>query len=131
MKKNKKKKQQQKNNNNNNNKKQKQKTTTKKQLPPPKKKKKKKTIIKKKKKTTRPAFAASTAGPCPTICQSSRTPRHWKLPSTIARPNHPLVTDEALLAETTFYDPSSFLWMFSLLLNGLIFIVLHVICIRR
>ena len=29
------------------------------------------------------------AGPYPTVCQSSRTPRHWKLPSTIARPNHP------------------------------------------
>ena len=28
----------------------------------------------KKKKPTRPAPAASTAGPCPTICQSSRTP---------------------------------------------------------
>ena len=44
---------------------------------------------KKKKQPTRPAPAASIAGPCPTICQSSRTPRHWKLPSTIARPNHP------------------------------------------
>ena len=32
----------------------------------------------------------STAGPCPTICKSSRTPRHWKLPSTIAQPNHPV-----------------------------------------
>ena len=35
----------------------------------------------------------NTAHPCrtcPTICQSSRTPLHWKLPSTIARPNHPL-----------------------------------------
>ena len=31
------------------------------------------------------------------------------------------VTDEALLAETTWYDPPSFLWMFSLLLKGLIF----------
>ena len=37
----------------------------------------------------RPAPAASTAGPCPTICKSSRTPRYWKLPSTIAQPNHP------------------------------------------
>ena len=26
------------------------------------------------------ASAASTAGPCPTICKSSKTPRHWKLP---------------------------------------------------
>ena len=42
-----------------------------------------------KKQPTCPAPAASTAGPCPTICQSSRTPWHWKLPSTIARPNHP------------------------------------------
>ena len=41
------------------------------------------------KQPTYPAPAASTAGPCPTICQSSRTPRHWKLPSTIDRPNHP------------------------------------------
>ena len=30
------------------------------------------------------------------------------------------VTDEALLAETTLYDPLSFLWMFSLLLKDLI-----------
>ena len=30
------------------------------------------------------------------------------------------VTDEALLAETTWYDPPSFLWMFSLLLKDLI-----------
>ena len=30
------------------------------------------------------------------------------------------VTDEALLAETTLYDPSSFLWTFSLLLKDLI-----------
>ena len=34
--------------------------------------------------------AASTEGPCPTICKSSRTPRHWKLPSTISQPNHPV-----------------------------------------
>ena len=33
--------------------------------------------------TTHPAPAASTAGPCPTICTSSRTPWNWKLPSTI------------------------------------------------
>ena len=32
------------------------------------------------KQSTRPAPAASTAGPWPTICQSSKTPRHWKLP---------------------------------------------------
>ena len=44
---------------------------------------------KKKKQPTHPAPAASTAGPCPTICQSSKMPRHWKLPSTIARPNNP------------------------------------------
>ena len=36
----------------------------------------------KKKQPTRPAPAASTAGPCPTICQNSRRPRHWKLPSS-------------------------------------------------
>ena len=53
------------------------------------KKNQKTTTTTKKKQPTRPAPAASTAGPCPTICQSSRTPRHWKLPSTIARPNHP------------------------------------------
>ena len=52
-----------------------------------KKKTKTKTKKKKKKQPTCHALAASTAGPCPTICQSSRTPRHWKLPSTIARPN--------------------------------------------
>ena len=32
------------------------------------------------------------------------------------------VTDEALLAETTLYDPPTFLWMFSLLLKDLIII---------
>ena len=36
-------------------------------------------------------------------------------------PGHYRVTDEALLAETTKYDQSSFLWMFSLLLKELIF----------
>ena len=36
-------------------------------------------------------------------------------------PAHYMVTDEALFAETTYYDPSSFLWMFSLLLKELIF----------
>ena len=41
---------------------------------------------------TRPTPAASTAVPCPTIRKSSRTPKHWKLPSTIAEPNHPGVT---------------------------------------
>ena len=30
------------------------------------------------------------------------------------------VIDEALLAETTYFDPPSFLWMFSLLLKDLI-----------
>ena len=30
------------------------------------------------------------AGPCPTICKRSRMPQHWKLPSTIAQPNHPV-----------------------------------------
>ena len=30
------------------------------------------------------------------------------------------VTDEALLVETTWFDPPSFLWMFSLLLKDLI-----------
>ena len=50
---------------------------------------KKKYIYKKKKKKKQPTCpvpAANIAGPCPTICQSSRTLRHWKLPSTIARP---------------------------------------------
>ena len=42
------------------------------------------------KTTTHPSRpAASTEGPCSTICQSSRSHRHWKLPSTIALPNHP------------------------------------------
>ena len=35
-------------------------------------------------------------------------------------PDHYRVTDEALLAETAWYDPSSFLWMFSVLLKELI-----------
>ena len=39
----------------------------------------------------------------------------------LSLPGHYRVTDEALLAETTQYDPSSFLWMFSLLLKELIF----------
>ena len=39
----------------------------------------------------------------------------------LSLPGHYRVTDEALLAETTSYDPSSFLWMFSLLLKELIF----------
>ena len=46
--------------------------------------------IKKKEQPTRPAPDASTAGPCPIIGQNSRTPRRWKLSSTITRPNHPL-----------------------------------------
>ena len=33
---------------------------------------------------------ASTAGPCPTTTQNNKTPRHCKLPSTIARPNRQL-----------------------------------------
>ena len=39
-------------------------------------------------------------------------------------PGHYRVTDEALLAETTYYYPSSFLWMFSLLLKGTHFLFL-------
>ena len=39
----------------------------------------------------------------------------------ISLPGHYRVTDEALLAETTLYDPSSFLLMFSLLLKELVF----------
>ena len=38
----------------------------------------------------------------------------------LSLPVHYRVTDEALLAETTWYDPSSFLWMFLLLLKELI-----------
>ena len=38
----------------------------------------------------------------------------------LSLPGHYRVTDEALLAETTYYDPPSFLWMFSLLLKDLI-----------
>ena len=72
-------KKQKKQNNNNNNKKNK------------KQQKKQQQKKKKKKQATRPALAARTAGACPTICQSSRTPRHWKLPSTIARRNHPII----------------------------------------
>ena len=45
----------------------------------------------------------------------------------ISLPGDYRVTDEALIAETTQYDPSSFLRMFSLLLKDLIsdFICLH------
>ena len=39
----------------------------------------------------------------------------------LSLPGYYRVTDEVLLAETTQYDPSSFLWMFSLLLKELIF----------
>ena len=39
----------------------------------------------------------------------------------LSLPDHYKVTDEALLAETMLHDPSSFLWMFSLLLKELIF----------
>ena len=38
----------------------------------------------------------------------------------LALPSDCRVTDEALLAETTWYDPPSFLCMFSLLLKDLI-----------
>ena len=38
----------------------------------------------------------------------------------LSLPSNYRVTDEALLAETTWYDPPSFLWMFSLLLKDLI-----------
>ena len=39
----------------------------------------------------------------------------------LSLPDHYRVSDEALLAETTQYDLSSFLWMFSLLLKELMF----------
>ena len=45
--------------------------------------------MKKNKYTANRPAPASAAGPCPTICKSSRMPWHWKLPSTIAQPNHP------------------------------------------
>ena len=38
----------------------------------------------------------------------------------LSMPGDYRVTDEALLAETSLYDPPSFLWMFSLLLKDLI-----------
>ena len=38
----------------------------------------------------------------------------------LSLPGDCIVTDEALLAETTQYDPPSSLWMFSLLLKDLI-----------
>ena len=41
-------------------------------------------------------------------------------------PDHYTVTGEDLLAETTYHDSSSFLWMFSLLLKELIFYFLFV-----
>ena len=46
----------------------------------------------------------------------------------LSLPGHYRVTDEALLAETTKYDPSSFLWMFSLLLKELIFYFHRIRC---
>ena len=52
-----------------------------------------------KKKPIRPAPAASTAGPCPSVFQSSRTSWHWKLPSTIARPNHPLNSEAKQISQ--------------------------------
>ena len=39
----------------------------------------------------------------------------------LSLPDHYRVTEEALLAETTYYDPSYFSWMFSLLLKELVF----------
>ena len=48
----------------------------------------------KKKQPTHPAPATNTAGPCLSICQSSRTPCNWKLPSTMTRPNHPQKQEE-------------------------------------
>ena len=42
----------------------------------------------------------------------------------LSLPGHYRVTDEALLAETTQYDPSFLLWMFSLLLKELNFWIL-------
>ena len=42
------------------------------------------------------APAASTADPCPALCKSSRTPRHWKLPNTITQPNHPAIATKAI-----------------------------------
>ena len=34
-------------------------------------------------------YCKHSLGPCPTIIQISRTPQHWKLPSTITPPDHP------------------------------------------
>ena len=59
-----------------------------------------------KKQPTHPTPAASTAGPCPTICQRSRMPRYWKLPSTIAQPNHPIV--QKLIYLSSFISWPSF-----------------------
>ena len=44
----------------------------------------------------------------------------------LSLPGHYRVTDEALLAETTEYGPSSFSWMFSLLLKELFFIFIRI-----
>ena len=38
-----------------------------------------------------PAPTARAVGPCPTLIQTSRTPRHWKLPRTITPHDHPLL----------------------------------------
>ena len=39
----------------------------------------------------------------------------------LSLPGHHRITADALLAETTHYDPYSFLWLFSLLLKEVIF----------
>ena len=70
---------------------------------------------KKKKQPTRPAPVAITADPCPTICQNSRTPRHRKLPSTIARPNHPLHLFRDIIGQLHSY---TILWFETAKKNG-------------
>ena len=52
-----------------------------------------------------PAPTANTVGPCPTIIQISRTPRHWKFTQhhRTTRPFHVLL--ELLLAGTNFHCP--------------------------
>ena len=49
-----------------------------------------------KKQPTHTAPAASTAGTCPTICQSSRTPQHWKLPAPSPDPTTHEISREQL-----------------------------------
>ena len=64
-------------------------------------------------RTTPPAPTARTVVPYTTIIQISRPPRHWKLPSTIARPRPPRWCRffvDMYLYEAPFYYKIHMLW---------------------